>query len=114
MSTPVTMQNRIYLLREEVQQLQGRLKAMYAGDLSPESRLSGYKFVTNKQKEQNEQLRTDIERMAKQIDEQNKENKRLKKALGRVDMIEKGCKSRGVGYDIEVHRIVDQALKEGE
>ena len=61
MSTPVTVQNKIQLLQEEINQLQNRLKAMYAGDLSPESRLNGYKVVTREQQKRIKQLQAELE-----------------------------------------------------
>ena len=51
-----------------IEQLQTRLRKLYAGDLSPESRLNGYKVVTDRQKERIEQLKADNKKLIERID----------------------------------------------
>jgi len=108
MGTPVTIQNRIYLLREEVQQLQDRLKAMYAGDLSPESRLNGYKVIANKQKERISQLQADLDRMGKEIECLNRENDQLVETCLAAGFIGKGTTIIG---DKRYEELVEAEIK---
>lgn len=43
-------------------QLQKRIKKLYAGDLSPESRLNGYKVVTDSLRKRIEELRAELDK----------------------------------------------------
>ena len=54
------LQKKHDTLKDENQQLQDRLRAMYAGDLSPESRLSGYKVITRALEKRRDELLTEL------------------------------------------------------
>ena len=54
-------------LEAETERLKERIQAMYVGDLSPESRLNGYKVVTEKLTARRNALLVEIERLKEGI-----------------------------------------------
>ena len=59
-----------------------RIQAMFVGDLSPESRLNGYKVITGKLTERRDKLLKENNRQAEDNKSQAAEIARLKKELG--------------------------------
>lgn len=52
----------IELLKEDIRRLENRIRKMYAGSLSPESRLSGYKVVVGELQKRIKQLQAELEK----------------------------------------------------
>jgi len=77
----VTIGQLITCLKEIDRQAE-RIQAMFVGDLSPESRLNGYKVITGKLTERRDKLLKENNRQAEDNKSQAAEIARLKKELG--------------------------------
>ena len=72
---------------------EARLKAMYVGDLAPESRLSGYKVITNS-------LRDEVKQLEAKLKKAEAENKSLNKSL-----------DVAAGFDEDREEIIEKQAK---
>lgn len=100
-------EDRIIKLQHELDELNNRIRKMSKGDLGPESILSGYEVLVKSIMARKNEL-------IAELDKANEENKRLRKALQRIQQAEiASMKPNSVAlYQMFIRETAEQALKE--